>query len=216
MWGQNIKHVKDSKHTWNLLFFIPYDDDFYKIHFFLPLWFPKNLQKKKKIGGKGGSEDKIKWGVLFQNAISPKIWNQENYKNVVNSVLLYLRRSVMDQIRSGTVEWRFAIPSHVSTKPTPGKGVMWKDIVFWSENCVLMQCGHFFRLQIKMQHRMLKINNISENVINLANLLSLWSTPLSSRGVDHKDGRLARLITFSSLLLILNMLCCILIHIWSR
>ncbi len=55
-----------------------------------------------------------------------------------------------------------------------------------------------------MQHSVFKISNNEENVINPANLLSLWSTLLSSQGVDHKDRRLAELITFSSLLLILN------------
>ncbi len=64
-----------------------------------------------------------------------------------------------------------------------------------------------------MQHSIFKISNNEENVINPANLLSLWFTPLSSRGVDHKDKRLSRLIMFSSLLLILNEQYCILIHI---
>ncbi len=46
----------------------------------------------------------INCGVLFQNAISPRIQNRENRKNVVNSVLLYLERSVMDQMKSGIVQ----------------------------------------------------------------------------------------------------------------
>ncbi len=71
-----------------------------------------------------------------------------------------------------------------------------------------------YRLQmwIKMKNGAFKINNNEENIINPANLLSLRSTSLSSQGVDHKDRRLTRLITFSLLLLILY---CILIHIWS-
>ncbi len=78
-----------------------------------------------------------------------------------------------------------------------------------------MQCGRIYQLQmwIKMQHIIFKISNIEETVINLAYLLSLRFTPLSSREVYHKDRRLAGLIMFSSLLIILNMLCCILIHI---
>ncbi len=58
-----------------------------------------------------------------------------------------------------------------------------------------------------MQNSEFKISNIEENVINSANCLSLWCTPLSSQGVDHKE--IAGLITFSSLLLILNTLCLI-------
>ncbi len=126
-------------------------------------------------------------------AISPKIRNRENCKNLVNSVLLYLAWSVMDQMKSSwTVECRFTLPSHFSTMPTPGKGgKMWKDIAFWSEYCVLMQCGCIYRLEmwIKMQHSVFKISNNEENIINLANLRPLWSTSLSSWGVDHKDRR---------------------------
>ncbi len=40
-----------------------------------------------------------------------------------------------------------------------------------------------------MQRSVFKINNNEENVINQADLLSLWPTPLSSQGVDHKDRR---------------------------
>ncbi len=42
-----------------------------------------------------------------------------------------------------------------------------------------------------MQHGVFKICNNEENVINLANLLSLWSTSLSSQRIDHEDRRLA-------------------------
>ncbi len=55
---------------------------------------------------------------------------------------------------------------------------------------------------IKMQHGVFDISNNEEYVIHPANLLSLWSTALSNRRVDHKDRILAGLITFSSLLLI--------------
>ncbi len=91
-------------------------------------------------------------------------------------------------------------------------GVMWKDIV-------LMQCRHIYEFQmyIKMQHSILNISNNEENVINPANPLSLYSTPVGSWGVDNKDRRLAELIKFYSLLLLLlNTLCYILFHIWSR
>ncbi len=36
---------------------------------------------------------------------------------------------------------------------------------------------------VKMQHSIFKISNNGKDLINLANLLSLWCTPLSSRGV---------------------------------
>ncbi len=47
-----------------------------------------------------------------------------------------------------------------------------------------------------MQHSVFKISNNEENVINLENLLSLWSSPLNSQRVDHEDRRLATLIIF--------------------
>ncbi len=134
----------------------------------------------------------MNWWVLFQNAVSLKIRNQENCKNVVNSVPQYLERSVMDQMKSGALEWRCTLPSHFWTTPTPGKkGVMGKYIAFWYKYCILIQYGHIYRLQmwIKMQHSVFQISNNEENVINVTNLLSLWSTSLSSRGVDHKDRR---------------------------
>ncbi len=54
---------------------------------------------------------------------------------------------------------------------------------------------------------------IMKKVINPINLLSLWFTPQLLKGVDHKDSKLDGLITFFSLLLILNTLCRVLIHI---
>ncbi len=85
----------------------------------------------------------------------------------------------------------------------------YQPLVSWSEYCVLMHCERTYRLQmwIKMQHRVFKMSN--------TNPLSLWFTFWLLKGVDHKNRRLAGLIAFSSLLLILNMLCRILIHIWS-
>ncbi len=47
-----------------------------------------------------------------------------------------------------------------------------------------------------MQHGVFKISNNEEKIINPSNPLSLQFTPPSNRGVDHKDRRLARLITF--------------------
>ncbi len=91
------------------------------------------------------------------------------------------------------------------------------DITFWSEYCILMQYGCFYQLWmwIKIQHSFFKIGNNEENIINLVNLLSLWFILWLLRGIDHKDRRFVRLITFSSLLLILNILCYTLIYIWS-
>ncbi len=66
-----------------------------------------------------------------------------------------------------------------------------------------------------MQHIVFKKSNNEENEINPAEayLLSLWSILWLFRGVDYKDRRSAGLIMFSSLLLILNTLCCILVHV---
>ncbi len=142
-----------------------------------------------------------KWGVLFQNSISPKIQNWENCKNVVNSILLYLERSVM-------IRWKVVLQNEDShyhhifwpRLPLERGSVMWKDIAFLSEYCILMQCGCIYRFQmwIKMQHRVFKISKNEENVINRANLQSLWNTPLSSHRTDHKDRGLTGLIMISS------------------
>ncbi len=66
---------------------------------------------------------------------------------------------------------------------------------------------------MKLQHSAFKISNNEENIINPANLLSLWSALQLLSGVGHKDRRLVGLITYSSLLLILHTLYCILIRI---
>ncbi len=66
------------------------------------------------------------------------------------------------------------------------------NIIFRSEYCI--QCGSSYRLQmwIKMQHSVLKVSNNEGNVINPANLPSLWSTPLGSQRITyHKDRTLA-------------------------
>ncbi len=86
--------------------------------------------------------------------------------------------------------------------------------VSWSEYYILMQHRHIYQLQmlVKMQHSVFRISNNEENITNLT---ISCSTPQLLKGVDHKGGRLTRLIAFSSLLLILNMLRYILIHIWS-
>ncbi len=118
------------------------------------------------------------------NTISSK------FKNVVNNHLPYLERNVMDHMKSDTVEWKYITLTFFNT-PTLGKGVMGKNIAFWSEHYVLMQCECIYQFQmcIKIQHSVFKISNNEENVINPANLLSLWSTPPSSRGIDHTDRR---------------------------
>ncbi len=102
---------------------------------------------------------------------------------------------------------------------SPSIFLFWYSVyrVLLSTPSILIWILHFgalwtYQLQmwIKMQHSIFKMRNDEENVINLANLLSLWSILWLLRGVDHKDRRLNEWITFSSLLLILNTLCCIL------
>ncbi len=91
-----------------------------------------------------------KWGVSFQNAMSPKIQNRENCKNVADSVLLHLERSVMHQMKSGTVEWRFTLPSHFLITPIIGKEGSCEKILrfvlnttFWcnGDEFINVKCG---------------------------------------------------------------------------
>ncbi len=87
--------------------------------------------------------------LILKHYLSPKIQNQENCKNVVNNVLLYLGRSVTDQ----WIRWKlvFTLLSHLSTTTIPGKGqVTREDIAFWSEYCILMPCGRIYCSGVKV------------------------------------------------------------------
>ncbi len=62
-------------------------------------------------------------GVRYLEESSFKTQYLQKYKieKIAKMWLLYLERSVTDQMKNDTVEWRFTLSSHFLTTPTPGK-----------------------------------------------------------------------------------------------
>ncbi len=152
------------------------------------------------------------WGVLFQNAVG--ISKNMKLRNLQKCGLPC--SAIIGEDYDGSDEkWNCRIKIHSTLPILKGGGgdVKRYCILIWILSFNAMWT-HLSTSNVDQNaNSVFKITNNDENVINPANLLSVWSTP---QVVDHKDWRLAKLITFSSLLLILNTLRCILIHIWSR